>query len=243
MATCAAVLRDCKAIFVIAGHLAEEANLIPLFCSLDSQEAAAVTLEDILQSASPTSADLAELDGLGDFSYQQAFRRALQMENALGNQGFCDIGKVWIHCGSLCDPNFPLEEMSRWWIPAYNLFLRDEDLGVFRERMAEQRHIADQPCDQYRCEREKDAIKAYEAQEHRRRIAAPMMMLNISWHASFVTADAVRRLALTATAVCRFRTAQGAAARHACRAVAPIPRRRPARPLRRPAIADEEERR
>ena len=204
-------LRDCLAIFAIAGHLASDRTLISLVCSIQAQRLAVDALEDVVETAPPTSTDLGELDDLGEFSYHEALRRALRTEEALGCQAFCDVGKVLIPLvaplGAHSAP-VPLGH-GRWTLP-YNIFLRDEDIEVFRELIADEQRITDQPPAQYVAEWEKAGRQAFDFRARSRHgCVAGMLITGLACRTMAITADAERRLALTAVAVCRFRAARG----------------------------------
>jgi hypothetical protein len=202
-------MRDCRATFAIARHVAGDRTLISLFYSIGVQEFAVDAMKDVLETAPPTAADLAELDDLDDFSYYQALRRALRMEEALGCQAFCDVGEVLVHCGSLGSGSEPLGH--GWWIVPYNIFLRKEDIEIFHTLIGGQQRFADVPCYQYAAEWQEAARQAYETKARARHgYLAPMIApSHLGYQVHAITADAKRRLAVTAVAVCRFRAARG----------------------------------
>lgn len=197
--------KDIEALFAMAVHTAGEPVLISVLVASAIDEWAFRALESLLESPDVSEDDLASLKIDGEVSYKRLFGQALRMEEASVASVICEIARVSDYLSALRGSSgssdfYPLRIPG--FGPAYRIFLFQDDLAAYRTLMERIRR----PLEGAYPFQDLVALSKAEL----RGLMTPMLgppMLGILEKAPL--ADARRRVARLALAVCRHRARSG----------------------------------
>lgn len=138
-------LEDINAIFGLAKHFSAEPLPVMMVRAIRYDKIAQQTLEDVLATALPTSADLAKIDLGHDAPYKRRLMRSLRMNEAMGMWTFADFatGRYEGDDTFYVEPGLWRAEGPL--LPLYRVFFLQQDLAAYKKAIAWQQRAAAQP--------------------------------------------------------------------------------------------------
>lgn len=136
----ALALEDCRALFAMAEHTANDPLLISLLVAISIDGVGAATLEEVLNASPTASEDVVNVFPDSDFSYIPTFTRSMQMEEAFGLATFADFIDGRQSASSL-SPGLAQAASSRF----YCWYQLRADLGLYRDALKTYQQLAGKP--------------------------------------------------------------------------------------------------